>query len=148
MQIVALRHICEYYPPVMSFFFSPRCVCLLICFFLTLSLSLSLYSFLFYLCFLLFAAASRPRLGSTQPPIHVTERMCGIIPPFPYAFVISWFFIGRTLRFTSFFIYLFLIFVIQGTPVSVVGVLNRLRAGLCGDRIPVGAREFSLFQNV
>jgi hypothetical protein len=38
--------------------------------------------------------------------------------------------------------------VMQGSPDSVIGVLNRLRAGRCGFRIPVEAREFSLLQNV
>jgi hypothetical protein len=36
----------------------------------------------------------------------------------------------------------------QGSPDSLISVLNRLRAGRRGVRIPVEAREFSLLQNV
>jgi hypothetical protein len=92
----------EYYRRTPCFLILPTCyfiplfpsfVCLLTSFFSFIA---------FYLSGLLFDATSRLLLGPTQPPIHATEGMRGIIPPFPihlYHVVVK-----HRKNFTSFFI--------------------------------------------
>jgi len=148
VEIVALRHVFEYYPPVMSF------VSLVVCVFAGLLLppppSLSLFIHFFF-TFLFFSSPPLPdHFWGPHSLLSVPPKEC--VELYLHSHTL-FSFDGCALEEFYFFLHVpvshfcYSSFM-QGSPDSLIGVLNGLRAGRCGVRIPVEAREFSLLQNV
>ena len=118
VEIVALRHVFEYYPPVMSF------VSLVVCVFAGLLLPPPPLSLYLFISFLRFCSSLRRRFQTTfgvriaSYPYHRKNawNYTSIPIHFFHLMVVHW------KNFTSFFMYLFLIFVIlllcKGVPIA------------------------------